>query len=136
MPSNGNCYLSGMVNNCPTQSCARVTYLQSAGSRQSDTTAETYELRPHTLSILSNVVQNVFLLDSGSTQGLLHPLKQVDGAQTVLLVWGPVMPWSWSLWHDPRKVGAETITYLVSMSYFYSSEEADSLLDIQLAMEL
>jgi hypothetical protein len=38
-----------------------------------------------------------------------------DGAQIVLLCWGQVVPWSWSIWNDARFAGVELITQLVGL---------------------
>jgi hypothetical protein len=35
----------------------------------------------------------------------LFPFDCLDGAQMVLLFSGEVVPWSWSIWNDPRARG-------------------------------
>jgi len=48
-------------------------------------------------------------------EGALLPFARPDGAQIVLLCWGQVVPWSWTIWNDTRLVDMELITQLVSL---------------------
>jgi hypothetical protein len=45
----------------------------------------------------------------------LSPFARPDGAQVVLLCWGQVAPWSWTIWNDTRFADMELITQLVSL---------------------
>jgi hypothetical protein len=45
----------------------------------------------------------------------LFPLDCLDGAQMVLLFSGEVVPWSWSLWNDPRLADNELMMQLVRL---------------------
>ena len=45
----------------------------------------------------------------------LFPFARPDGAQIVLLCWGQVAPWSWTIWNDTRFADMELITQLVSL---------------------
>lgn len=53
----------------------------------------------------------------------LLPFAHPDGAQTVLLYWGQVVPWSWTIWNDTRVAEIELITQLVSL--WQSSDSRD-----------
>jgi hypothetical protein len=44
----------------------------------------------------------------------LFPFARPDGAQIVLLCWGQVAPWGWTIWNDTRFADMELITQLVS----------------------
>ncbi|KAI9445224.1 hypothetical protein H4582DRAFT_1914093 [Lactarius indigo] len=46
----------------------------------------------------------------------LFPFDCLDGAQMVLLFSGEVVPWSWSVWNDPRFVDNESMVQLVRPS--------------------
>jgi hypothetical protein len=48
-------------------------------------------------------------------QSALLPFTHPDGAQIVLLCWGQVVPWSWTIWNDTRLADMELITPLVSL---------------------
>ncbi|KAI0274614.1 hypothetical protein BC834DRAFT_1138 [Gloeopeniophorella convolvens] len=41
-------------------------------------------------------------------------LEQTDAPQTTLLSWGEVIPWSWSIWNDPRLADSEIISQLTA----------------------
>lgn len=43
------------------------------------------------------------------------PFDRLDGAQIVLLCWGQVVPWSWTIWDDTRFACMGLITQLVSL---------------------
>jgi len=45
----------------------------------------------------------------------LLPFAHPDGAQIVLLCWGRVVPWIWTVWNDTRFADIELITQLVSL---------------------
>lgn len=45
------------------------------------------------------------------------PRMALDGAQTILLGWGQVIPWCWRVWQDPRTAGVDVITHIVSSLY-------------------
>jgi hypothetical protein len=48
-------------------------------------------------------------------ENALLPFAHPDGAQIVLLGWGQVVPWSWTIWNDTRLADMELITQLVSL---------------------
>ena len=48
------------------------------------------------------------------------PFARPDGAQTVLLCWGQVVPWSWTIWNDTRFADVGLITQLVSLYWTYT----------------
>jgi len=48
-------------------------------------------------------------------ENALLPIAHLDGAQIVLLSWGQVVPWSWTIWNDTRLADMELITPLVSL---------------------
>jgi hypothetical protein len=48
-------------------------------------------------------------------ESALLPFAHPDGAQLVLLGWGQVVPWSWTIWNDTRLTDMELITPLVSL---------------------
>ena len=48
-------------------------------------------------------------------ENALLPFAYPDGAQIVLLGWGQVVPWSWTIWNDTRLADMELITQLVSL---------------------
>ncbi|KAH9064247.1 hypothetical protein EDB87DRAFT_1393709 [Lactarius vividus] len=51
--------------------------------------------------------------DHNATSGsALFPFDCLDGAQVVLLLSGEVVPWSWSIWNDPRFVDNESLVQL------------------------
>lgn len=45
------------------------------------------------------------------------PFTRPDGAQIVLLCWGQVVPWSWTIWNDTRFADMELLTKLVSLHW-------------------
>ena len=54
--------------------------------------------------------------DRGAMPGsALFPFDSLDGAQMVLLFSGEVVPWSWSIWNDPRLADNELIVQLVRL---------------------
>jgi hypothetical protein len=54
--------------------------------------------------------------DGGATSGnVLFPLNCLDGAQMVLLFSGEAVPWSWSIWNDPRLADNELMVHLVRL---------------------
>ena len=54
--------------------------------------------------------------DRGATPGsALFPFDCLDGAQMVLLFSGEVVPWSWSIWNDPRFADNESMAQLVRL---------------------
>ena len=62
--------------------------------------------------------------DCGATSGsALFPLDCLDGAQMVLLFAGEVVPWSWSIWNDPRLADNELMMQLVRLLRTFSSGE-------------
>lgn len=63
------------------------------------------------------------------------PFARPDGAQTVLLCWGQVVPWSWTSWNDSRFADMGLITQLVSLYWkgtFVINDDSglDSCLDM------
>jgi hypothetical protein len=50
---------------------------------------------------------------SATLDSVLLPPARPDGAQIVLLCWGEVVPWSWTIWNDTRFADIELITQLV-----------------------
>ena len=48
-------------------------------------------------------------------ENVLLPFDHPDGAQIVLLGWGQVVPWSWTIWNDTRLANMELIKPLVSL---------------------
>ncbi|KAF8271420.1 hypothetical protein EI94DRAFT_582509 [Lactarius quietus] len=49
-----------------------------------------------------------------TTGSALFPLDYLDGAQIVLLFSGEVVPWSWSVWNDPRLADSELMVQLTA----------------------
>jgi len=49
-------------------------------------------------------------------ESVLFPFAHPDGPQTVLLCWGQVIPWCWTVWDDTRFANFELITQLVCPS--------------------
>ena len=47
--------------------------------------------------------------------GAFFPFDRLDGAQMVLLFSGEVVPWSWSIWNDPRLADNELMVQLVRL---------------------
>jgi hypothetical protein len=45
----------------------------------------------------------------------------LDLAQTILVRWGDLVPWSWSLWDNQHTAGLECITHLVSTAVLVST---------------
>lgn len=53
--------------------------------------------------------------DGGATsRNALFPLNCLDGAQMVLLFSGEAVPWSWSVWNDPRLADTELMVQLTA----------------------
>jgi hypothetical protein len=50
---------------------------------------------------------------SATLDSVLLPFARPDGAQIVLLCWGEVVPWSWTIWNDTGFADIELITQLV-----------------------
>ncbi len=48
-------------------------------------------------------------------ESALLPFSRPDGPQIVLLGWGQVVPWSWTIWNDTRLADIELMTQLVSL---------------------
>lgn len=48
-------------------------------------------------------------------ESALFPFTRPDCAQVVLLCWGQVAPWSWTIWNDTRFADMELITQLVRL---------------------
>ncbi|KAF8507125.1 hypothetical protein F5888DRAFT_72856 [Russula emetica] len=48
-------------------------------------------------------------------ESALFPFTHPDGAQMVLLSWGQVVPWSWTIWNDTRLADMELITPLTAV---------------------
>ncbi|KAF8912803.1 hypothetical protein CPB84DRAFT_1957224 [Gymnopilus junonius] len=71
------------------------------------------EVQEYLLDLISATV--------GLDAGLFLPVENLDIPQTLLLRWGNVVPWSWSVWTDERNANTEyiravTITWLHHMT--------------------
>ncbi|KAF9569706.1 hypothetical protein CPC08DRAFT_6196 [Agrocybe pediades] len=74
------------------------------------------KLRPEGSRYLLDLIRAVMKDEQESSS--LHILGDLDTAQTILLKWGDVMPWSWSTWDDQRIAHTENLRLMVwSMSF-------------------
>jgi hypothetical protein len=63
-----------------------------------------------------HIIRGIIYPDPRVTlENALLPFAHPDGAQIVLLSWGQVVPWSWTVWNDTRLADMELITPLVSL---------------------
>ncbi|KAI9460904.1 hypothetical protein BJY52DRAFT_238446 [Lactarius psammicola] len=61
------------------------------------------------------LIRTIMDSDHGATPGSpLFPFDCLDGAQMVLLFSGEVVPWSWSIWNDPRFADNESMVQLTA----------------------
>ncbi|KAI0307781.1 hypothetical protein B0F90DRAFT_1677198 [Multifurca ochricompacta] len=61
------------------------------------------------------LIRAVMHSDQNATPGSEPlPFARPDGAQILLLYWGEVVPWSWTVWNDPRFADIELITQLTA----------------------
>jgi hypothetical protein len=60
------------------------------------------------------MIQAVMHQPSASFSWLSAQYPDPDLAQTILVKWGNLVPWAWSVWDDQRFAGLEYITDLVS----------------------
>jgi hypothetical protein len=65
---------------------------------------------PEVLFLIRAVIQPH---PSETLDSVLFPFAHPDGAQIVLLCWGEVTPWSWTIWNDTGLADIELITQLV-----------------------
>ncbi len=62
------------------------------------------------------LIRTIMHSDRDATPGsALFPFDCLDGAQMVLLFSGEVVPWSWSIWNDPRFADNESMAQLVRL---------------------
>ena len=60
------------------------------------------------------LIRTIMLPDGSETsRNTLFPLNCLDGAQMMLLFSGEAVPWSWSIWNDPRLADNELMVQLV-----------------------
>ena len=71
-----------------------------------------YVLPPEILHIIRTII---YPGSRVTLERALLPFVHPDGAQIVLLSWGQVVPWSWTIWNDTRLADMELITPLVSL---------------------
>jgi hypothetical protein len=76
-----------------------------------------YVFPPEILHIIRTIIYPGPRVTLEST---LFPFARPDGAQIVLLCWGQVVPWSWTIWNDTRLADMELITPLVSLYYTHT----------------
>ncbi|KAH0590564.1 hypothetical protein H2248_000705 [Termitomyces sp. 'cryptogamus'] len=69
-------------------------------------------VRIQNLSRLLDVLQIAFYRDTTLSGHMTLPCVNLDTAQTVLIRWGNLFPWSWSTWSDQRLANVECITDL------------------------
>lgn len=93
-----------------------------------------YVFPPEVLYLIRTIIYPDPRVTPGSA---LLPFAFPDGPQIVLLCWGQVAPWSWTIWNDTRLAvtDMELITQLVSLYWiltFFINDDAgiDSCLDI------
>lgn len=68
---------------------------------------------PGFLPEIAYLIRIIMHSDYDATPGsALFPFDCLDGAQMVLLFSGEVVPWSWSIWNDPRFVDNESMVQL------------------------
>ena len=71
-----------------------------------------YVLPPEILQLIHVII---YPDPRATPESALLPFAYPDGAQIVLLSWGQVVPWSWTIWNDTRLANMELITRLVSL---------------------
>jgi hypothetical protein len=71
---------------------------------------------PEFLPEIVYLIRTIMHPDGGATsRNALFPLNCLDGAQMVLLFSGEAVPWSWSVWNDPRLADTELMVQLVRL---------------------
>ncbi|OCH96529.1 hypothetical protein OBBRIDRAFT_8420 [Obba rivulosa] len=70
--------------------------------------------RPHTDSSLLRLLCAIMSCDrsSGPLQPTLDPYSKLDAAQHMVIDASHVVPWSWSVWNDPRMEGFHAIEFM------------------------
>lgn len=61
------------------------------------------------------MIQSVIPQSSAGFSWLSAQYPDLDLAQTILVRWGNLIPWAWSVWDDQRFAGLECIIDLVSV---------------------
>lgn len=77
---------------------------------------------PGLLPEIVYLIRTIMLSDGGeASRNALFPLNCLDGAQMVLLFSGEAVPWSWSIWNDPRLADNELMVQLVRIFWIHFS---------------
>lgn len=82
------------------------------------------------------LIRTIMFPDGSETsRNALFPLNCLDGAQMMLLFSGEAVPWSWSIWNDPRLADNELMVQLVRIFRIpFSTQEVkwptDSYVDV------
>ncbi|KAF9532068.1 hypothetical protein CPB83DRAFT_56457 [Crepidotus variabilis] len=71
---------------------------------------ELAQLRPDGFGHILDIIQTI-MQPEGT---LFPPLDELDVAQCVLVRWGEFVPWTWSIWNDPRTANSEVLRFLTS----------------------
>ena len=70
--------------------------------------------RPHTYSIILSIVGSILTQSSEClAPAPFSPLECLDAAQCILIRYGNVVPWSWSLWNDQWLSSSQVVILLV-----------------------
>jgi hypothetical protein len=72
-------------------------------------------MRPQSLGYILDMIQFIMYQPSAGFSWLSPHYPDLDLARTILVRWGDLVPWTWSIWDDQRVTGLECITYLVSV---------------------
>lgn len=78
--------------------------------------------RPQTMTAAMQLLR--FVLNEGgyiTKTSVLNPLDHLDVPTSVVIRWGIVPQWTWSVWLEYHSLHADTIMYLVS-PFLYESE--------------
>jgi len=97
--------------------------IQACHIAQFKTDADTPSLllRPQSSGYILDMIQFIMYQPSAGLSLLSPSYADLDLAQTILVRWGELVPWSWSIWDDQHVAGSECITYLVSAASMIST---------------
>jgi hypothetical protein len=71
---------------------------------------------PEVLYLIRGVIHSH---PNAAPDNVILPFARPDGAQIVLLCWGEVVPWSWTIWSETGFTDIKLITQLVRLHKVY-----------------
>lgn len=85
-----------------------------------DSTEREATFRPQTMAAAMQLLR--FVLNEGgypTQMDILSPLDHLNIPTSVILRWGIVPQWTWSIWLEYRSLHADTILSLVRSLFFF-----------------